>query len=92
VPEQNPAGDNVRIFQPQPRGTQPMEIGDIVFNRADCQNAHMLRVDGNLGQLVCEGDHVNPGTFVWLDLDAKTVTGSVKLGVFPDGLALVKTP
>jgi hypothetical protein len=92
VPIQSPAGDHVLVYQPQPRGTPPVQMGDFVLDRADCQNAHMLRTDGNQGQLVCEGDHVNPGTFVWLDLAATKVIGSVKIGVFPDGLALVKAP
>jgi DNA-binding beta-propeller fold protein YncE len=90
VPEQGAAGDAIRIYQSQPRGTAPLEIGAITLDRADCQKAHMLLADGTSGNLVCEGDHVNPGTFVWLNLDARAVVGSQKIGVFPDGLALVR--
>jgi DNA-binding beta-propeller fold protein YncE len=89
VPEQGAAGDAIRIYQPQPRGTPPMEIGAITLDRADCQKAHMLLAQAPKGYLVCEGDHVNPGSFVWLDLDARTVIGSKPVGVFPDGMALV---
>jgi DNA-binding beta-propeller fold protein YncE len=92
VPEQGAAGDAVRIYQSQPRGTPLMEIGAITLDRADCQKAHMLEAEGTHGHMVCEGDHVNPGTFVWLDLDARTVMGSQPIGVFPDGLVLVRAP
>src|SRR5206468_6183663 len=57
VPEQGTAGDNVRVYQSQPRGTPPLEIGDIALDRADCQKAHMVLADGGRGHLVCEGDH-----------------------------------
>ena len=90
VPERSDGGDHVRIYQPQPRGTPPMEIGDIALTRVDCQWAHMLLADGNRGQLICEGNHTDPGSFVWLDLEARTVMGSKPLGVFPDGMALVR--
>lgn len=92
VPEQSLAGDDIRVLQPQARGMPPIEMGTIMFNRADCQNPHMLLIDGNHGEAICEGDHVGPGTFVSLDLAANMVTGSVKLGVFPDGMALVRGP
>ena len=91
VPERSPTGDHLRIYQSAPSGQAPTEIGDIAFDRADCQNAHMLLAEGARGYLICEGDHVHPGTFVWLDLDARTVLGSRPIGVFPDGLALVRT-
>ena len=90
VPEQGAAGDAIRIYQPQPRGTPPMEIASITLDRADCQKAHMLLADIAKGYLVCEGDHVHPGSFVWLDLDARAVTGSQPIGVFPDGMAWVR--
>jgi hypothetical protein len=92
VPEQGIAGDHVHVYQPQPRGMPPTELADLALDRADCQNAHMMLAAGHLGQLVCEGasDHTKPGSFVWLDLDTPKVLGSAKLGVFPDGLALVR--
>jgi hypothetical protein len=89
VPEQGSGGDHVRVLQPQPRGQQPQELGDIALSPGDCLNAHMLHADGTRAQLICEGNHTAPGTFVWLDLAQGAVVGSVKIGVFPDGLALV---
>jgi hypothetical protein len=90
VPEQDTAGDAVHIYQSQPRGTAPLEVGAIMLDRADCQKAHMLLADGTRGYMVCEGDHVHAGSFVWLDLDARAVTGAKPIGVFPDGLVLVR--
>jgi hypothetical protein len=90
VPERGAAGDHVRIYQPQPRGQPPLELADLALDRNDCLSAHMLLAEGSRGHLICEGDHFNPGTFVWLDLDARTVMGSKPIGVFPDGLALVR--
>jgi hypothetical protein len=90
VPEQNPAGDRVHVYsvvtgQPRVEGTA------IALDRATCLNAHMLTLsaDGASGFLVCEGDHVGPGTFTFLDLRAPAVTSSTPLGVFPDGLVLI---
>jgi hypothetical protein len=84
------SGDQVHIYESQPRGQPPREVGTIPLTRADCQNAHMILVEGPRGYLICEGDMVNPGTFVWLDLDGRKALGSVAIGVFPDGLALVR--
>jgi hypothetical protein len=90
VPERADGGDHVRIYQSQPRGMPLMQIGDIPLARPDCQWAHMLLAEGNRGYLICEGNHTDPGSFVWLDLEARAVLGSQKIGVFPDGLALVR--
>jgi len=90
VPERSNDGDFVRIYQPQPRGTPPMDIGNIPLTRAACQWAHMLLAEGSRGHLICEGNHTGPGSFVWLDLEARTVIGWHEIGVFPDGLALVR--
>jgi hypothetical protein len=83
-------GDQIHIYEPQPRGQPPRELGTIPLTRPDCQNAHMVLAEGTRGHLICEGDQVRPGTFVWLDLEARSVLGSVPIGVFPDGLALVR--
>jgi hypothetical protein len=92
VPEQNLAGgDKIHVYTAgagQPRVEGP----SISLDRATCLNAHMftLSSDGTTGYLVCEGDHVGPGTFTFLDLRATpTILSSVQLGVFPDGLVLI---
>jgi DNA-binding beta-propeller fold protein YncE len=93
VPEQNPgnpAANRIHVYtagagQPRVEGTP------ILLDPATCLNAHMISLssDGNTGYLVCEGDHVGPGTFTFLDLSMKTVISSAQLGVFPDGLVLI---
>ena len=91
VPEQGPCGDAVHAYRSGGPGQAPPAVGQIQFTRADCFNAHILNIsaDGKIGYLVCEGDHVGPGSFAFLDLQALTTLSSVPLGVFPDGMALV---
>ena len=90
VPEQNPAGDKVHVYT-QATGQARVETQSIALDRKDCLNAHMLSLsaDGNTGYLVCEGDHVGPGTFTFLDLRTPATLASTPLGVFPDGLVLI---
>ena len=95
VPEQGTScGDFVRAFRSQGPGQAPSAAGALQFTRAECFNAHILNVssDAKTGYLVCEGDHVGPGSFVFLDLQKLTTTASVPLAVFPDGMALVPGP
>lgn len=57
-----------------------------------CLRPHMVVTsdDGALGWLTCEGDHTKrKGTVVSLDLVARTVLGSVEVGLYPDGIALL---
>ena len=91
VPEQGPGGDKVHALQPGKPGQAPLEVGLISLSRADCFNAHILNLsaDGKTGYLVCEGDHVGPGSFVFLDLQSLTATSALPLAVFPDGMARV---
>jgi len=72
-------------------GQPPAEGPPIALDRASCLNAHMLALspDGNTGYLVCEGDHVGPGSFTFLDLRTPAIISSTPLGIFPDGLVLV---
>jgi hypothetical protein len=85
VPEQG-CGDSVDVFAP---GGAP--LGKIALDPARCLNAHMVLVAAGCASawLVCEGDHVGSGTLVTLDLSSAAAIGSVELGVFPDGIALV---
>jgi DNA-binding beta-propeller fold protein YncE len=58
-----------------------------------CTNAHafVIAPDGQNAVLVCEGDHLpqkmNPGTAVFFTVTPFTATGSVQVGLFPDGAA-----
>jgi hypothetical protein len=92
VPEQGPCGDFVRIYTPGGPGQAPTEAGHIgPFAPSDCLNAHMLLIsaDDRTGYLICEGDHVGPGTLVVLDLAAGAVRATLPVGVFPDGMAMI---
>jgi YVTN family beta-propeller protein len=89
VPEQGAAGDRLHVYDVTAGAMTEREVIDLP--RADCINAHMLEIsgDGLRGWLICEGDHVGPGTFVTLDLTGASPPFSTPVGVFPDGLALV---
>jgi YVTN family beta-propeller protein len=91
VPEQGTCGDLIRIYAPGGPGVAPVPAGTISLAPSDCLNAHMMLLseDDRVGYLVCEGNHVGPGTLVFLDLEIGTVIGSVPIGIFPDGLTLV---
>lgn len=45
--------------------------------------------DNSTGYLVCEGDHAGPGSLTFVDFRSLSVISSIRLGVFPDGIALV---
>lgn len=91
VPEQAGPGDSVHVFSPGMAGVAPVRLGGIDLDPSQCLNAHMLLIepDGRRGQLICEGDHRGPGSFLWLDLEGSAVLAAVPAGVFPDGLVLV---
>jgi YVTN family beta-propeller protein len=91
VPEQGPCGDAVRIFQVSAPGAAPVETGRVELPSTDCRNAHSIHLyeQGRVGVVVCEGDHIRPGTVVWVDLVNRTVLKSTPVGVFPDDLELI---
>ncbi len=91
VPEQGPCGDNLRIYRPSAAGSPPELLATLPLPSSACLNAHMLRIhdDGRFAELICEGNHSGPGSLVFLDLDQRSVLGTLPLGVFPDGMALV---
>src|SRR5207237_567295 len=90
VPEQNPGGDKIHVYTAT-AGQPRVEGPGSALPPATCLNAHMLTLsaDGATGYLVCEGDHVGPGTFTFLDLRTPATLASTPLGVFPDGLVLI---
>ncbi|WP_224362748.1 hypothetical protein [Hyalangium versicolor] len=57
-----------------------------------CVNVHQFSMtpDERYGLVVCEGDHVGPGTFHVVDLAERTVVKTVQVGIFPDSVALVR--
>jgi hypothetical protein len=90
LPEQSALESWIRVFTPGGRGQPGRERASIALAPTDCVRAHMLHVTTTLGgHLVCEGDNVAPGSFVWLDLARMTVLGARAIGVRPMGLAMV---
>jgi DNA-binding beta-propeller fold protein YncE len=92
VPEQQGvAGDFVRVYDVAAAGDAGVEAAPIGLDRASCQNAHIIDIDAGATQarVVCEGDHTRPGSMVFVDLAAQSVSRTVPLGVFPDDIAVV---
>ena len=93
VPEQQgAAGDFVRVFDVAAAGAPGVETPlPITLASADCQNAHVIDIDAarNEARVVCEGDHTRPGSMVFIDIAAQSVSRSLQLGVFPDDIAVV---
>lgn len=94
VPEQGGTGDRLHVLRIDAAGVPPMRLDPIELPPAQCLNAHMLLISSSTGpaQVICEGDHVGPGSFLWLDLPGRQVLGVSSTGVFPDGLVLVPSP
>ena len=61
----------------------------IAFKKTDCGLPHVVRVakDGRT-YLVCEGDHVAPGSVLEIDPETLATKRRWTVGVYPDGLAL----
>ncbi len=93
VPEQGSCGDWIRIYQSAAgsQGQPPAVVGQIALPRTACLNAHAIAIsaDRQRGYVICEGDHVNPGSLVILDLPGRAVLETLPVGVFPDGLVVV---
>lgn len=90
VPEQAPGGDGLRIYRPAPVGA-PVEEAVIPLPASSCVNAHAVHPTARAGEVivVCEGDHRGSGTLVWVDIDARQVTTTVPVGVFPDDVETI---
>ncbi|RKH55799.1 YncE family protein [Corallococcus llansteffanensis] len=65
----------------------------VPLSQAGCLNVHqvMLTPDERLGLVVCEGDHVGPGTLHAVDLAEGTVVSTVRMGLFPDSVSLLRS-
>jgi DNA-binding beta-propeller fold protein YncE len=57
-----------------------------------CLNVHQVELtpDERYALVVCEGDHVGPGTFHAVDLAEKKVVKTVQVGIFPDSVAILR--
>ncbi|MBZ4398535.1 hypothetical protein VZQ01_22425 [Myxococcus faecalis] len=56
-----------------------------------CLNAHQatLTPDGSHALVVCEGDHVGPGTLHAVNLADGAVVNTVRVGIFPDSVSIL---
>ncbi|GHG78988.1 hypothetical protein [Comamonas sp. JC664] len=79
--------DAVAVIDPE-TGTVQREVS---LSEAGCLNVHqiMLTPDERVGLVVCEGDHVGPGTLHAVDLAEGTVLGTVEVGIFPDSVNIL---
>ncbi|MBX3226888.1 MAG: beta-propeller fold lactonase family protein [Labilithrix sp.] len=64
-------------------------VGRGAITKAECALPHVVKVakDGRV-YLVCEGDHVGPGSVVELDRETLAIKKRWQVGVYPDGIAL----
>jgi DNA-binding beta-propeller fold protein YncE len=69
-------------------------IRDLVLPKDACQNVHTLRISDDEARLfvVCEGTHTGPGTFLVVTRATGAVERSVKVGLYPDDLAILRGP
>ena len=65
---------------------------EIELSPAGCLNVHQVALtpDERHGLVVCEGDHQGPGSLHVVDLQAGTVVKTVRLGVFPDSVGILR--
>ena len=60
-----------------------------------CTNAHAVRMiadEPGHAMLVCEGNHVQPGSLLKIDVATGAVLGTAHVGIFPDGVSFVGAP
>jgi YVTN family beta-propeller protein len=90
-PEQGACDDAVRVLEVDAPGAAPRDAARIELPATACRNAHAvhLAAGGRTALVVCEGDHVGPGSVVWVDTAARAVLSSTTVGVFPDDLELM---
>jgi DNA-binding beta-propeller fold protein YncE len=99
-PTFSPAGD--RLYVPVQNQDALVVVdtatGDVVsslfFNPGECQAPHgtLLIGDGEKLGVVCEGDHVTPGTVVRVDLtpaEGPVIEEVFEVGVYPDDLVYI---
>jgi len=64
------------------------------FDEETCMKPHeaVLSTDQRIVYLVCEGDHVSPGTVLGLDADSLETLTRYEVGIDPDRLAVQAAP
>ena len=60
-----------------------------------CVNGHAVRLlpaEPDHAVVVCEGNHLTPGSLVKVDLPSGAILATAQTGVFPDGVTFVPPP
>jgi DNA-binding beta-propeller fold protein YncE len=94
------SADGRTLYQPY-QGVDAVAVIDTATSRvtreiplapAGCINVHQVELtpDGKRGLAVCEGDHQGPGTLHVLDLEANTVVKTVRVGIYPDSVGILR--
>ncbi|HVG59865.1 MAG TPA: hypothetical protein VNA24_15020 [Hyalangium sp.] len=80
--------DAIAIIDPDTSTVQE----NIPLAPSGCLNVHQVELtpDERYALVVCEGDHVGPGTFHFVDLAEKKVVKTVPVGIFPDSVAILR--
>jgi len=65
---------------------------EIPLAPSGCLNVHQVTLtpDERHALVVCEGDHIGPGTLHVVDLAEKKVVKTVQVGIFPDSVAILR--
>ncbi len=65
---------------------------EIALAPSGCLNAHQVELtpDERHALVVCEGDHVGPGTLHVVDLVENAVVKTVQVGIYPDSVAILR--
>ncbi|MCP3105309.1 YncE family protein [Myxococcus sp. K15C18031901] len=65
---------------------------EVELASAGCLNVHQatLTPDERHALVVCEGDHVGPGTLHTVDLVEGRVLNTVRVGIFPDSVSILR--
>jgi DNA-binding beta-propeller fold protein YncE len=65
---------------------------EIPLAPSGCLNVHQVELtpDERHGLVVCEGDHIGPGTLHVVDLVENKVVKTVEVGLYPDSVAILR--
>ncbi|KFE66021.1 Surface antigen protein [Hyalangium minutum] len=82
----------IAIIDPAMAGQPGYFPPEIPLAPSGCLNVHQVELtpDERHALVVCEGDHVGPGTFHVVDLAERKVVKTVQVGIFPDSVALLR--
>jgi len=87
IPTQAP--DALLVVDP----TTGVEHASVYFSAEECRRPHEATPDEAHGALyvVCEGDHLQPGNVLVLDLTSLQIKANIPVGLYPDRLVLEAT-